>query len=122
MVFSNRSSVQELVESILEEGSELVCLRGRNKAINQLKQRRFDLAVVDSSLKNAETICLSIRKYGVFPLVLVICEPEVNWHKLQSLGVDGYLSEGAGVDELRARLKATFRRLNNNKPLMVFLK
>ena len=119
MVFSNRSSVQGLVESILEEGSELVCLRGRNKAINQLKQRRFDLAVIDSSLKNVETICLSIRKYGAFPLVLVICEPEVNWPKLQSLGVDGYLSEGAGVDELRARLKATLRRLNNNnKPLM----
>lgn len=74
------------------------------------KQVGFDLAIVDSQAEKAEAVCQCINDLWTIPLVLIVSVKQPDWEKLQSLGASGYLPEGAGDEELVARLRVTLRR------------
>lgn len=80
------------------------------EAITLMKQDKFDLVVVDSLAKGAETTCRRIRELGSVPIVLMIGQEQPNWKEMQSLDIDGYIPQGVKGAELVARLKAVLRR------------
>ena len=80
------------------------------EVITLLKQDKFDLVVVDSLAKGAETTCRRIRELGSVPIVLMIGQRQPNWKGMQSLDIDGYIPQGVNGAELVARLRAVLRR------------
>jgi len=80
------------------------------EVITLLKQDKFDLVVVDSLAKGAETTCRRIRELGNVPIVLMIGQRQPNWKGMQSLDIDGYIPQGVNGAELVARLRAVLRR------------
>lgn len=80
------------------------------EVITLLKQDKFDLVVVDSLAKGAETTCRRIRELGSVPIVLMIGQRQPNWKEMQSLDIDGYIPQGVNGAELVARLRAVLRR------------
>lgn len=110
IVFSSKITVRRLTASLAGKGVELVNLSEMGEAITLLKQERFDLVVVDSLVEEADTVCRCIVELGCVPVVLMVDKKRADWGKLQSLGIHGYLLQGANGTELAARLHAIARR------------
>jgi len=101
--------VRSLTTSLAEERIKVVGTSNGGEAIALLKQHRFDIAVVDSLVKEAELACRCIRDCWHIPVVLMGSLRLADWERLQSLGVDGYISEPAGAAEVAARLRSVMR-------------
>lgn len=104
MVFGREMMIQRLTTSLAGEGIEVVHTKAR------LEPERFDLAVVDSSVEEADIACRYIKELGGIPVVLIVRERHADWERLQSLDSDGYIPERMGAAELAARLRAVVRR------------
>lgn len=101
--------VRSLTVSLAEERMKVVGTSNEGEAIALMKQHRFDILVVDSLVKEAEAACRCIRDCWPIPVVLMGSLKLADWERLQSLGVDGYISEPAGAAEMAARLRAVVR-------------
>ena len=115
IVFGSELTVQRLTTSLAGKGVELVSLCETVEAITLLKQERFDLALVDSLVEEAETICRGIKGLGCIPVALIVNKKRADWGRLQSLGIDGYIPHEANGAELAARLQAIARRYSLNR-------
>jgi DNA-binding response OmpR family regulator len=80
------------------------------EAISLLNREKGDVFMVDSALENAHMVCHTIGNLGHIPLVLYVSRRKMNWERLTSLNVDGYLPYSVGGAELAARLQAVIRR------------
>ena len=109
-VFGNEVTVLRLTVSLAGRGVELVRLSEAREAKTRLRREKFDLAVVDNLAEEAETICRYIGKLKRVPLVLMVGKKRVDWEKLSSLGIAGYITQAANGAELVARLQAVSRR------------
>ena len=110
MIFSSKIVARRLTVSLAGEGIELVRLSEEAEAITLLQQERFDLAVVDSSAEEPETVCRCIGELGCVPVALMVNGKQADWDKLQSLDIHGYLPQGTSGAELAARIRAMSRR------------
>ena len=117
MVYGSKRIAQKLTTSLNGKGFELTSLAKVPEVMVQLRQKRFDLVVVDSSVERAEAVCHSADMLGHVPTVIMVREQRANWAKLDSLDVDGYLPSGAGSILLAARLQAVERRCSSIKPI-----
>ena len=115
MVFGSKRTAQKLTTSLNGKGFELTSLAKIPEVTAQLKQKRFDLVVVDSSVEKAEAVCHSVDMLGHVPVMVMVREKRANWDKLDSLDVDGYLPKGVGSILLAARLQAVERRCSSIK-------
>jgi len=115
MVFGSKRTAQKLTTSLNGKGFELTSLAKVPEVMAQLKQKRFDLVVVDSSVERAEAVCHSVDMLGHVPIMMMVRERRANWDKLDSLDVDGYLPNGVGSIVLAARLQAVERRCSSIK-------
>jgi len=111
MVFGREMMIQRLTTSLAGEGIEVVPTKA------QPKGERFDLAVVDSLSEEAETACQCIKELWGIPVVLIVKGRQVDWDRLQSLDIDGFIPEWMGAAELAARLRAVVRRRSEWKKL-----
>ena len=84
------------------------------EAISRLNREKCDIFMVDSALENAHIVCHTIGNLGHIPLVLYVSRRKMNWERLTSLNVDGYLPYSIGGAELAARLQAVVRRHSSN--------
>ena len=75
-----------------------------------LKKEQFDLVIIDNGVKDLETICQAAFQTASAPVAVMLREQFADWKKLSTLEVDCYLAEGAGRDELSARIKACSRQ------------
>ena len=115
MVFGSKRIAQKLTTSLNGKGFELTSFAKVPEVMAQLEQKRFDLVVVDSSVERAEAVCHSVDMFGHVPIMIMVRERRANWDKLDSLDVDGYLSNGVGSIVLAARLQAVERRCSSIK-------
>ena len=104
LVFGSEQIIRRLSASLAKEEIEIV------PAMLVPKQGRFDLAVVDSSVEGAETVCRNIKQLWGIPVVLMVRGRQADWERLQSLDIDAYIPEEIGATELAARLRAVVRR------------
>jgi DNA-binding response OmpR family regulator len=115
MVFGSKRTAQKLTTSLNGKGFELTSFAKVPEVLVQLRQKRFDLVVVDSSVERAEAVCHSADMLGHVPVMMMVRERGANWKKLDSLDVDGYLPNGVGSILLAARLQAVERRCSSIK-------
>jgi DNA-binding response OmpR family regulator len=115
MVFGSKRTAQKLTTSLNGKGFELTSFAKVPEVLVQLRQKRFDLVVVDSSVERAEAVCHSADMLGHVPIMMMVRERGANWKKLDSLDVDGYLPNGVGSILLAARLQAVERRCSSIK-------
>ena len=104
LVFGSEAIIQRLSTSLAKEEIEVV------STTRVPGQERFDLAIVDSSVERAETICRNIKQLWGIPVVLMITGGQADWERLQSLDSDAYIPGEIGATELAARLRAVVRR------------
>ncbi len=98
-----------LTESLKETWIELVSTSEVPEMIALLKQKTFDLVLVDNLAEHHEAVCHHIRDFEDIPLVLIVNTRKADWKRLQQLGADYFLPEGARKDELIARLRVMWR-------------
>ena len=115
IVFGSKETAKKLAASLDGKGFDLVCRTEVPEVVALLKQKRFDLVVVDASVEKAEVVCRSVSKFGHIPVALIVKKRQANWKELKSLDVDGYLLDGVGGAELAARLQAVARRRSSAK-------
>ncbi|MBA7486109.1 hypothetical protein ES707_21662 [subsurface metagenome] len=82
--------------------------------LEAIKKERFDVAVVDGLMEEAETACCRIRELRDIPVLLMLSQRQADWGKLQSLDPDGYILYGTVQAELGARLRAVVRRCSRS--------
>ena len=110
LLFADHSSARKLASSLQGRGHILVSTSEVPELANLLAKERFDLAVVDSRMENAEKACRHLDELCAIPLVLMVREKQADWAQLLPIDVDGYLPEGVKGAELVARLQAIWRR------------
>jgi len=117
MVFGSKRTAQKLTTSLNGKGFELTSLAKIPEVTAQLRQKIFDLVVVDSSVERAKAVCHSVDMLGHVPVMMMVRERRANWDKLDSLDVDGYLPNDAESILLAAQLQAVERRCSSIKRL-----
>ncbi len=82
------------------------------QALDKLVQKEFDVVLINSLLPKAEEACSMIKRASACPVALITNGHQLDWNKLNSVGVDGFIPETAPRTELIARLKAIVRSSN----------
>lgn len=114
MIVDDDANICELVRLYLEkEGYEtVVCLDGE-RALEEYKNRRPDLAILDIMMPKVDgiTVCREIRKSGDMPIIMLTAKGETFDKVLcLELGADDYIVKPFEGKELVARVKAVLRR------------
>jgi DNA-binding response OmpR family regulator len=91
---------QWLSNSLKDQGIDFVFLTGVPEVINLLRQEKFDLALVDSGLSDAENICFRISWLGRTQVAVVAEDLDRDWGPFSAVGVDSVLSTRSGSREI----------------------
>ena len=110
IVFAGETIGQSVDDSLVKEGISVASASDGVAAVNMLRWEHFDVALVDSLAEGAEVACCCISKLFRIPVILLVSESDVDWKRLQLLGLDGYICGGTSGAEMAARLWAVMRR------------
>jgi len=113
-VFGRQIINEKLCRCFGREAVELIELSEALDTITLVRHGKYDLVVVDSLAQGVEVICNSLGKTSNIPVVLLLGRTRMDWSKLKSLPVSGYIHWEATGAELAARLKAIARRWQVN--------
>ncbi len=113
-LFGSSKAEQKLKATLNGIGVHITRVSDIAEVISLLNREKCDVFMVDSALENAHIVCHTIGNLGHIPLVLYVSRRKINWEKLTSLNVDGYLPYSVGGAELAARLQAVVRRHSSN--------
>lgn len=118
----------DLLNIHLKNYYELTLVKDGATALKTLKQKDFDLIVLDVMLPYFDgwSICEEVRKASKVPILMLTARTEIEDRvKGLELGADDYLIKPFDFEELKARIKALIRRLeytenvsDENKELM----
>ncbi len=99
--------------SLDQDGYEVSCAYDGEEALNLAKDIEFDLIILDVMLpkKNGLEVCQSIREFSQVPIIMLTAK-DADMDKILGLeyGADDYLTKPFNILELKARVKAIFRR------------
>jgi len=111
MVFAREVVKQRLATLMAWDGIEVVGTSNVPEAMILMGRNRVDIAVIDELVDESEFVCRCLSRLGNIPVVLTVSQGRVDWDRVQSLGVDGYIPEEGGNCEIMARLRAVVRRV-----------
>ena len=116
LVEDDASIVKNLAEFLTVEGFEIEYCDGRQSAMDLLERHRFDLALLDISLKegNGYPLCMSIKEKYDMPVIFVSAMGDE--HSVVAgfdMGADDYISKPFSISETVLRIKAVLRRAEN---------
>jgi two-component system response regulator MprA len=87
--------------------------------LNLAKENHPDLAIIDWMLPNLDglDVCRRLRQHSNLPIIILTARDTVS-DKVQGLdaGADDYLVKPCNFDELLARIRAQFRRVQPHQP------
>lgn len=113
IVDDEKSIVKGIKFSLDQDGYEVSCAYDGEEALNLAKQTNFDLIILDVMLpkKNGLEVCQAIREFSQVPIVMLTAK-DSDMDKILGLeyGADDYLTKPFNILELKARVKAIFRR------------
>lgn len=112
LVYGHDNTYKSLAASLQGEGIEMQKL-GNNiySSDNTRAEEKYDLAIVDIRVDNANKACRFIRENWDIPLVLIVDPLQADWKGLKSIEADGYISDSKKGKELSARSRALLRHL-----------
>jgi len=124
LVIDDEPQMLKLLRLILEKKGYRVYVAAKGEeGILEAAQRRPDLIILDLLLPDMSGIAViqRIREWSQIP-ILVLSAVDQEKEKVQALdsGADDYLTKPFGDEELMARMRVLFRRLQPQECLQVF--
>ncbi len=121
LVEDDASIVKNLAEFLTVEGFEIEYCDGRQAAMELLERHRFDLALLDISLKegNGYPLCMSIKEKYDMPVIFVSAMGDE--HSVVAgfdMGADDYISKPFRPRELLSRIKNVLRRTGKSQAVL----
>lgn len=117
LVEDDTSIVNNLSEYLRGEGFEIDSATGQNQAINKIENNKYDLLLVDISLKdgNGFAVCAAARATSETPVIfLTASADEYSIITGLDMGADDYISKPFRTRELLSRIKSVLRRSNKS--------
>lgn len=115
VIDSDKSFVKGLKYSLEQDRYNVDIIFEGKKAKDKIKKRKYDLILLDLLLSDAKglDICKEIRQESHLPII-ILTEKDEDINKILALeyGADDYLIKPFNILELKARIKAIFRRMN----------
>jgi AmiR/NasT family two-component response regulator len=113
IVVGSQTTIKRIIPSLSGEGIEAIGMSASlDKLPYLLKETEFDMAIVDSRLKEPRSIHHLISRVWGTPVVFIVGPTKSDWAKLKPLDAHGYIQEGVGKAELVACIKAIHRRFS----------
>ncbi|MBG9510820.1 DeoR family transcriptional regulator [Bacillus thuringiensis] len=114
LIVDDDKAIRHLIATYLEnEGMETHPVEDAIIALKRLKEKEFDLILLDIMMPNMDGIeaCMKIRKKRNIPIIMLSAKSE-DIDKIQGLasGADDYVSKPFNPLELIARVKSQLRR------------
>jgi DNA-binding NarL/FixJ family response regulator len=106
LALGSRTVTRWITNSLFFKGAEVVCFSNVPGTSSQIKEAKYDIAVIDSYLADLETICFKLIWYNRLRVVIVTSEKEKDWSAFKLLGVDAFVSPDIGSAELATALEA----------------
>lgn len=111
--------VKGITFSLDQEGYEIDCAYDGEEALNQARSKAYDLIVLDVMLPKMDglNVCQQIRGFSSVPIIMLTAKGE-DIDKILGLeyGADDYMTKPFNILELKARIKAIFRRAKLSMP------
>ena len=99
--------------SLQQDGMEVEAAYDGEEALTLIKEKKFDLVVLDVMLPkmNGLEVCQHVRGFSQIPIIMVTAKGE-DMDKIMGLeyGADDYIVKPFNILELKARIKAILRR------------
>lgn len=116
LIVEDEIKVVEVVKAYLQNaGFDVSFALLGSAAINALKEKKFDLIILDLMLPDisGEEICATIRKTSSVPIIMLTAKSSED-SKINgfNIGADDYLIKPFSPRELTARVKAVLRRFS----------
>ncbi|MDQ0209111.1 response regulator YycF [Alkalicoccobacillus murimartini] len=114
LVVDDERPIADILKFNLEkEGFEVVCAYDGVEAMEQVKQEKPDLILLDIMLphKDGMEVCKEVRKNYDIPIIMLTAkDSEIDKVLGLELGADDYVTKPFSTRELLARVKANLRR------------
>jgi DNA-binding response OmpR family regulator len=81
-----------------------------SEAAKRLADTEFDLVIIDNLVQDIAEVCRRAVEQVDVPVALFLQDKPVDWKRLLTLPVDGYLADGGTNAEFTARVQAFMRR------------
>lgn len=98
-----------------QDGMEVAVAYDGEEALNFAKQQEFDIILLDVMLPKMDgfEVCQQIREFSTVPIIMLTAKGE-DMDKILGLeyGADDYITKPFNILEVKARMKAIFRRLD----------
>ena len=105
--------------SLEQDGMEVDCAYDGEEAYEKAKANAYDMILLDIMLPkmNGFEVCQQIREFSSVPIVMLTAKGD-DMDKILGLeyGADDYITKPFNILEVKARIKAIFRRNNRNVP------
>ncbi|MCU6763474.1 Sensory transduction protein regX3 [uncultured Roseburia sp.] len=121
LVEDDKWIIKSLTEFLKEEGFELFTACGQKEALDRLKEREYDLALLDVSLQdgNGFSVCSAIKKEMDLPVIfLTASDDEYSVVTGLDLGADDYISKPFRPRELVSRIRSVLRRTGKKRSVI----
>ncbi len=104
--------------SLEQDGMEVDCAYDGKEALSLAKEQNYDLILLDVMLPQYDgfTLCQMIREFSDVPIIMLTAKGE-DMDKILGLeyGADDYITKPFNILEVKARIKAIFRRADKAK-------
>lgn len=120
LLIEDEQSIFELLKYNLEkEGFQLFWANDGQKGLNLFGEIKPDLVLLDLMLPKIEglEICKKIRQtegYSIPIIIITAKDEEIDRVLGLEIGADDYITKPFSIREVLARIKATFRRIENS--------
>ena len=105
--------------SLEQDGMEVTAAYDGEEALQNIKEKNFDLVVLDVMLPKMDglEVCQQTREFFQVPIIMVTAKGE-DMDKIMGLeyGADDYITKPFNILELKARIKAILRRSVKKAP------
>lgn len=118
LVEDDAAIVRSLTEFLRNEGFDAACADGQQRALELLAADRFDLALIDVSLRegNGFSLCMAVKQmHGIPVIFLTAADDEYSVVTGLELGGDDYVSKPFRPRELVTRIKTVLRRTGKSQ-------
>ena len=110
--------VKGLRFSLEQDGMEVDCAYDGEEALEKAKAGEYDIILLDLMLPKMDglEVCQQIREFSNVPIIMLTAKGE-DMDKILGLeyGADDYVTKPFNILEVKARIKAIFRRMEPKK-------
>lgn len=121
LVEDDKSIVNNLTDFLNSEGFDVENVSGQNDALEIIKNKQFDLVLLDVSLSdgNGFVVCRAIKSgYNIPVIFLTASDDEYSTVTGFELGADDYIAKPFRPRELVLRIKNILRLTNSNSSVV----